>query len=152
MISIDIDVHDARDALGAADPNYADTITLVEGDIQEPALAEQVRRLVPAGSRCFVVEDSAHTYETTWAALAGFSLLVPLHGYFVVEDGCVDVDEMRLSESWPRGVLPALEAWLATPEGSKFTVRRDLERYGLSCHPHGFLQRTASATRSPDYR
>lgn len=91
-----------------------------------------------------MIEDSAHTYETTWSALTGFASFVPVNGYFVVEDGCVDVEEMRLSESWPRGVLPAVEAWLATPHGSEFTLRRDLERYGLSCHPMGFLQRTAA--------
>jgi hypothetical protein len=73
---------------------------------------------------------------------------VPNSGYFVVEDGSVDVEEMRLSESWPRGVLPALEAWLATSEGFEFTVRRDLERYGLSNHPHGFLQRTAPSSHT----
>ena len=54
-------------------------------------------------------------------------------------------DEMRLEDAWPRGVLPALERWLGTEEGSAFTVRRDLERYGMSCHPRGFLQRIAEA-------
>lgn len=142
VISIDIDVTAARQAVSAADPNHTSSITLLEGDVRDTALADRVRELVPAGSRCFVIEDSAHTYETTWGALTAFASFVPPRGYFVVEDGCVDVEEMRLADSWPRGVLPALEAWLATPEGSEFTVRRDLERYGLSCHPMGFLQRT----------
>ncbi len=150
VISIDIDLAAARAALSAADPNYGETITLLEGDIRERMLADRVWELVPGGSRCFVIEDSAHAYDTTWGALTGFARLIPIDGYFVVEDGCVDVDEMRLSESWPRGVLPALDAWLATAEGSEFKVRRDLERYGLSCHPHGFLQRT-TAVRSQDH-
>lgn len=87
-----------------------------------------------------MVEDSAHVYDTTWAALAGF---VPEGGFFVVEDGCVDVEEMRPDESWPRGVLPAARDWLRTPEGEDFAVRRDLELYGISCHPEGILQRRA---------
>ena len=144
VISVDIDTRAAREAISAADPTHGESIKLIEGDVQDPDVAEHVRSLVPEGSRCFVIEDSAHTYETTWAALVGFSPLVPLDGYFVVEDGCVDVEEMRLSKEWPRGVLPALQAWLSTPPGAAFTVRRDLERYGLSCHPHGFLQRTAT--------
>jgi cephalosporin hydroxylase len=88
-----------------------------------------------------VIEDSAHEYETTLAALTGFSDLVPPGGFFVVEDGCVDVEELRLSPDWPRGVLPALHDWLQTSAGQQFTVRRDLELYGVSCHPEGFLQR-----------
>jgi cephalosporin hydroxylase len=84
-----------------------------------------------------------HTYETTLVALEGLARFVPRNGYFVVEDGCVDIEEMRLEPDWPRGVLPAIESWLETDEGSHFTVRRDLELYGLSCHPGGFLQRRA---------
>ena len=35
-------------------------------------------------------------------------------GFFVVEDGCVDVEELRLEDDWPRGVLAALDEWLET--------------------------------------
>jgi cephalosporin hydroxylase len=91
-----------------------------------------------------VIEDSAHVYETTTAALRGFARFVPAGGFFVVEDGCVDVEEMRLTPDWPRGVHPALNDWLETPAGRRFTVRRDLELYGLSCHPGGFLQRVGA--------
>jgi hypothetical protein len=38
-------------------------------------------------------------------------------------------------------VLPAVHDWLAMPAGEQFVVRRDLELYGVSCHPSGFLQR-----------
>ena len=143
VISIDIDITTAREELSAADPNYAEMITLIQSDVRDPSLPDQVMQLLHAGAHCFVVEDSAHIYDTTWAALTGFARFVPVGGYFVVEDGCVDVEEMRLEEAWPRGVLPALERWLATPEGAAFAVRRDLERYGISCHPGGFLQRIA---------
>jgi cephalosporin hydroxylase len=144
VISIDIDIGHARANIAAADPEHEATITLIEGDVRDPAVARRAIAAVPDGSRCFVVEDSAHVYETTWAALTQFSAVVPLGGYFVVEDGCVDVNEMRLSDDWPRGVLPAIRNWLGTAQGSRFSVRRDLERYGLSCHPGGFLQRTAA--------
>jgi cephalosporin hydroxylase len=76
------------------------------------------------------------------AALRGFSGFVSPGGFMVVEDGCVDVEELRIDDAWPRGVLPALNEWLET-EGTDFTARRDLELYGVTCHPHGFLQRTA---------
>jgi cephalosporin hydroxylase len=138
VFSIDISIEKARERVDAADPR---DITLIEGDVLDPGLAHRVTQLLAPNSRCFVIDDSAHTYDTTRAALNGFAQLVPVGGYFVVEDGCVDIEEMRMTEDWPRGVLPALSDWLATPAGSDFTERRDLERYGLSCHPHGFLQR-----------
>jgi cephalosporin hydroxylase len=141
VISVDLDQAPAREALLAADPTYADAIALVEGDVRDPSTAERVAELVGEGRRCFVVEDTEHTYETTAAALTSCARFVPPDGFFVIEDGCVDVDAMRIHQHWPRGVLPALHDWLPTEEGSAFTVRRDLELYGISCHPQGFLQR-----------
>jgi len=139
VVTIDIDQSESRKYLGKSDPVHADAIHVLEGDVRDEGLAGAVEPLV--GQRCFVVEDSAHEYDTTWAALERFSCFVPRGGYFVVEDGCVDIEEMRLTEDWPRGVLPALHDWLMTDQGSDFLVRRDLELYGITCHPGGFLQR-----------
>ena len=141
VIGIDTDLAFARANLEAVDSSYRRSISLVEGDVRDPAVSERVRRLVPAGTSCLVVEDSAHTYETTTAALRGYSDLVEPGGVFVVEDGGVDIEEFRLDPQWPRGVIPAIYDWLRTDQGSRFTVRRDLELYGLTSHPHGFLER-----------
>jgi cephalosporin hydroxylase len=143
VISIDLDVAQAREDLGAADPTYEDTIALLERDVTDPDLPSEVGALLPEGARCMVVEDSAHVFETTMAALEGFARFVPEQGFFVVEDGSVDYEELRLREDWPRGVLPALRDWLETAEGRKFKVRRDLEIYGITSHPEGFLQRVS---------
>lgn len=140
VISIDVDLTLAHTALREADPDH-DAITLLEADVRDPTLPDRVRDLLPEGARCLVVEDSQHVYETTSAALAGFADFVPLGGYFVVEDGWVDVEEMRLDDTLPRGVLPAIADWLNTSEGQRFRVRRDLELYGMSGYPGGFLQR-----------
>jgi cephalosporin hydroxylase len=143
VIAIDLDTATARANLESADPSYAELISVVDGDVTDPALPEAIEPLVPANSRCLVVEDSAHTYETTSAALRSFARFVPVGGFFVVEDGCVDVDDMRASEDWPRGVLPALHDWLQTPQGARFRCRRELELYGVSCHPEGFVERVS---------
>jgi cephalosporin hydroxylase len=143
VIAIDIDISAASDALAAADPSYAETITLLEGDVLDPTLPDVVAALLAHDARCMVVEDSAHTYETTRAALEGFARFVAPGGFLVVEDGCVDVEAMRADPDWPRGVLPAVADWLASVAGDEFVVRRDLEIYGISCHPQGFLQREA---------
>jgi cephalosporin hydroxylase len=143
VISIDVDTATARTNLESADSSYRELIEVVDGDVTDPALPTAIEALLPPESRCLVVEDSAHTYETTAAALSGFARFVPVGGFFVVEDGCVDVEEMRASEDWPRGVLPALHDWLQSPLGTSFRTRRDLELYGVSCHPEGFVERVS---------
>lgn len=140
VITIDISLTEAQEALAGVDPAHPG-IVLLEGDVLDPELPRRVASHVPTGSRCLVIEDSAHTYATTFAALSGFNSFISAGGFFVVEDGCVDVDAMRASDDWPRGVLPAIRDWLATQDGQQFSIRRDLELYGLSCHPGGFLQR-----------
>jgi cephalosporin hydroxylase len=141
VVAIDLDTSVARRNIVAIDPAFEETIALLDGDVTDPGLPDRVAALLPAGARCFVVEDSAHTYETTTAALHGFARFVGPGGWFVVEDGCVDIEPLRLIDDWPRGVLPAIADFLATPEGAGFRVRRDAERYGVTCHPGGFLQR-----------
>jgi cephalosporin hydroxylase len=144
VVSIDVDQAAARAGLREVDPRYEEQIVLVEGDVLSPDTTAAVRELVAGRERRFVIEDSAHVYSTTRAALDEFAVLVPVGGFMVVEDGCVDVEELRISEDWPRGVLPALDDWLASTAGRDFQVRRDLELYGVSCHPRGFLQRVAA--------
>jgi len=141
VVSVDLDTSAARSNLTAADPAFEETIVLLDGDVRDERLTAQVEAALPGNPVCFVVEDSAHTYESTSAALGSFARFVPPEGFFVVEDGCVDIEEMRLDPDWPRGVLPAIGDWLETTEGQRFRVRRDVELYGLSCHPGGFLQR-----------
>ena len=141
VISIDVDVSKAAANLKAADRHYERSIKLIEGDLGDPEVVRRAHGAVPRGATCLVVEDAAHVSETTRAGLELYSDLVQPDGFYVVEDGCVDIERMRLSPDWPRGVLPALQEWLKTPAGSRFTVRRDLEFYGMSCHPGGFLQR-----------
>jgi cephalosporin hydroxylase len=142
VVTIDIDHSLSRPLLEAADPSFGEEIEMIEADVSDPGLPDRVAAALDPSARCLVVEDSAHEAETTWAALEGFARFVPPGGFFVVEDGCVDVEELRLpGAGWPRGVLPTLERWLQTPPGAEFEVRRDLELYGVTCHPGGFLRR-----------
>ncbi len=141
VIAIDVDTAAARVALDTADPAWADRIVLIEADITDPGLPELVDAHLGGRHNCMVIEDSAHTYETTIAALTGFAGFVAPGGYLVVEDGIVDVEELRLLEDWPRGVHRAIEEFLTTPVGGEFTRRPDLEPYGLTSHPGGYLQR-----------
>jgi cephalosporin hydroxylase len=141
VIAVDIDIEGARERVARIDEQYEEDIVLIAGDVRDPDLPAQVASLIPDQARCLVIEDSAHQYDTTLAALRGFARFVPVGGFFVVEDGCVDVEEMRARPDWPRGVLPAIADWLRSTPGESFVQRRDLELYGLTCHPQGFLQR-----------
>jgi len=143
VVAVDIDLDAARHNIALRDPRWQESISLVEGDVCDPAVRAAVGACIPRGAVCMVIEDSAHVYATTKAALELYSDLVAPGGFFVVEDGCVDVPWMRIKPDWPEGVLPALDEWLSTPQGSAFRVRRELEVYGVSCHPQGFLQRVA---------
>jgi len=142
VISIDLDVSRAAENLAAADPGFEATITLIAGDVLDPQVPAEVELALSERAQCLVVDDSAHTYETTSVALVNFSRFVPVGGFFVVEDGCVDIEEMRGADDWPRGVLPAVDDFLSSERGRSFVMRRDMELYGISCHPQGFLQRT----------
>ena len=145
VVSVDRTIGPARDLLARADPDHAATITMLEADITDPQLPAEIERHLPPGARCLVVEDSAHVYATTIAALRGFARFVDPGGWFVVEDGCVDVEELRVSDDWPRGVIPAIDDFLASPDGAGFRRRRDLELYGLTCHRDGYLQRVTAS-------
>jgi cephalosporin hydroxylase len=141
VVAVDIEIAEARAGLDRVDPAWGERIVLIEGDVTSPDVAAAVRSALGGRTNCLVVEDSAHVYDTTRAALDLYADLVPPGGYFVVEDGIVDVEELRLLDDWPRGVLPAVADFLATPAGAEFRRRPDLELYGITCHPGGYLQR-----------
>lgn len=144
VVAVELEPRTTIEVLSRADPAWRESISLIAGDVRDPHLPAQVRSYVGPDAQCLVIEDTAHVYETTRAALDGFHSFVGPGGFFVVEDGCVDDDVLRISPDWPRGVRPAIDDWLQTDAGRAFEVRPDLELYGVTCHPGGFLQRRAS--------
>jgi cephalosporin hydroxylase len=141
VVAVDLDVEPARLALDRVDPEWQDRIVLIAADVTDPALPHRVEEALEGRRNCFVVEDSAHDFVTTAAALEGFSRFVPAGGYLIVEDGIVDDEELRLQEDWPRGVCQAVDEFLASVAGADFQRRRDLERYRITSHLGGYLQR-----------
>jgi cephalosporin hydroxylase len=143
VVTIDRNLERARQALPRVDARYHDEIKLIEGDIRDERLVDEVGAHIPPGARVLVVEDSAHMYDTTMAALRRFANVVPPNGFFVVEDGHRDYPGM-LPDDMPskvNGALVAVDEWLRSPDGSRFVVRRDLEKYVVTSNPRGWLQR-----------
>lgn len=126
-------------------PRLPADVIFIQGDVRDRSLPKLVATHLPSGSRPFIVEDTAHTYETTWAALDGFHAFVPPGGYIVVEDTVVDIDELRIDDHWRRGVQPAITDWLS--KHPQFTRVSPL--YGVTCHPGGFLRRDDPLRKAP---
>lgn len=144
VVSVDRDIERGRMNIARVDPEYSDTIRLVQADIRDPDVGERVRAELPAGAESImVIDDSAHRYDTTMATLRNFSALVPIGGYLLVEDAHRDLPGMLPPAEIPgdaRGVLAAITDWLAA-EGDAFVQRRDQERYIVTSNPFGWLQR-----------
>jgi cephalosporin hydroxylase len=151
VVTMDIDAGSARSFLGWADPDYASEIIVLEGDIRDPSCVAKIEAHIPEGSRVMVVEDSAHTKETTLAALEHLSHLVSLGSWFVVEDANRDFPELSptTAEDFGAQVVPAMDEWLSTPAGGEFARRRDVEMYQITSHPFGYMQRVGDARPRP---
>lgn len=149
VFAIDKSIDSARSHIAKADPAYEETITLIPGDLQSPQTFSTLENLLPQGTRCLIVEDSAHIFDTTFVALQNFSNLVPKGCFFVVEDGYLDTDLRKqffpAELGWDGvvfgGMIDAIQKWQATDQGKKFKVRSDWELYGLSTTPQGILER-----------
>ena len=134
VIGVDIDLELARDNV-----SHDKRITLIEGDLADPETIKAVKNAV-AGRKAMVIEDAAHTYECTVAAMENYWDLVPIGGWFIVEDGIVDIEPLRHYPETPRGVIQALDEFMETDQGKKFTRLR-LAPYGITSNPGGWLQR-----------
>ena len=109
-------------------------ISLLEGDAC--ALFGRVNQLLAGQANVLVIEDSSHTYENTLNVLRTYSPLIPLGGYFIVEDG---ICHHGLAEGPQPGPYEAIETFCAENDG--FIIDRACEDFLLTWNPKGFLQR-----------
>lgn len=93
-----------------------------------------------------VIEDSAHTYENTLAALNKFADVVTKGSYLIVEDGIVDclVSMGRYKEEdFNGGPVRAIKEFLET-NSDRFRIDRtacDFFGTNATWNPNGYLQR-----------
>jgi len=116
-------------------------IVFINGDHRTLGVLARVTAAV-GGRRAMVVDDSAHTFDVTLSALTNYSGFVSDGCYFVVEDGVVDVPALTL---WPdvTGVQPAIEEFLSTGMGSRFS-QEERDEYVLTMHFGGWLKANGS--------
>jgi cephalosporin hydroxylase len=113
--------------------------------LEQESLAKAKKKIasIVDGRSLFMIEDSGHSYETTEASLRSFSEFVKPGEWLVVEDTCVDIDELRECPSWPRGALVATNEFLGGHDDFERTNFN--HTYGITCHPYGFLRKKSGA-------
>ncbi len=100
-----------------------------------PAVVEEVARQVGGGS-CLVALDSTHRKAHVLDELRAYSRFVPVGGYIVVED--TSLGGHPVLPSWGDGPYDAVKEFVA---GGDFRSDRSREKFMLTLHPGGFLQR-----------
>jgi cephalosporin hydroxylase len=89
-------------------------------------------------NKVMVLLDSDHTGPHVLRELELYSELVPVGGYVLVQDGCID--ELRIMRQDRPGPLWAIKQFVG--QDSRFVVDRERsERFLLSHSPSGWLRR-----------
>lgn len=91
--------------------------------------------------RILVIEDAAHTYECSKAAIDKFASVVSVGSYLIVEDGIVN--ELGIEKEYGGGPLKAIREFL--PAHPEFVVdRRWCDMFGTNAtfNVNGYLRKT----------
>jgi cephalosporin hydroxylase len=114
----------------------------VVGPSTDPELFDRVRTKVREAQpkNVLVLLDSDHAGPHVLRELEMYAELVPVGGYILVQDGCID--ELRIMRRDRPGPLWAIKQFLS--RDSRFVVDKERsERYLLSHSPSGWLRRVA---------
>ena len=142
VIGLDLDIKCAQKNLEKEINNNDSSVSieLIECDLLNKRNVENVVKKIGElveDKQLLIIEDSGHTYETTKVSLEAFSELLKPGEWFIVEDTCVDIEELRESVEWPRGALNAVNTFLT--ENHNFERSTFNNMYTITCHPFGFL-------------
>ncbi|MBA3295367.1 MAG: class I SAM-dependent methyltransferase [Acidobacteria bacterium] len=119
VVGIDIEIRPQNRTAIEAHP-LASRIRLVEGSSTDPAVVDQVKQAIPAGSRVMVLLDSNHTKAHVRAELEAYAPLVTAGCYVVATDGIMcdlhDVPGGHADWAWDHATAAAAEFAAARPE------------------------------------
>ena len=118
-------------------PVWQKHVQFFHGSSTSPEVVDQIRQAC-RGKRVMVVLDSVHEKDHVVKELELYAPLVSAGHYLIVED--TNSDGVPV---FPGSVGPtaALEAFLPTPEGRKFTQDASREAMVLTFNPGGWLKR-----------
>lgn len=102
---------------------------------------EAVENLVKGRSPIMVFLDSDHSETNVTAEIESYEHLVTPESYLIVED--TNLNNHPVHGGFGLGPMEAVLKFLGTPEGKKFEVDRECEKFGLTFNPNGYLKRVA---------
>lgn len=111
-------------------------ISLIEGDAC--GMFATVKKLAAEARNILIIEDSSHEYENTLNVLNTYAPLIPVDGYFIVEDG---ICHHGLDIGPKPGPYEAIETFVAG--NRNFVIDAAKESFILSWNPKGFLKRVS---------
>jgi cephalosporin hydroxylase len=118
-------------------------IQFLQGDVNELDQVLTDAKLATLPRPFLVIEDSAHTYLSTLAAIRFFDRVLRPGEVLVIEDGVLD--ELGLSDKYGGGPNRALAEFLAE-SSARFEVMTDYcDMYGVNAtyNPNAFLRKLA---------
>lgn len=110
-------------------------VRFYQGDSTSPEIVERITAEC-TGKRTMVIADSNHAAEHVLEELRLYSPLVPVGGYFVVEDGIVDVMDWK---RFTPGPMVGVRRFLA--ENDRFEIDRSREKFDITYNPDSYLRR-----------
>lgn len=129
IIGIDIDHSHIQDTV-----KKHNRIQFLTGDAT--ALVKEVESITENSKNILIIEDSSHTFDNTLKVLELYSHLIPLGGYFIIED---TICHHGLNVGPDPGPYEAVEEFLKNRKD--FESDRSKERFTVSWNPNGFLRR-----------
>jgi cephalosporin hydroxylase len=118
-------------------------IEFLEGDVHDLGQVLTKTKLAALPRPLLVIEDSAHTYTSTLAALRFFDRVLRPGEVLVIEDGVLD--ELGLSEKYDGGPNRAIAEFWAGASDRFELMTEYCDTYGVnaSYNPNAFLRRLA---------
>ena len=146
VVGVDIDIrpHNREAIAGHA---LAPMIDLVQGSSIEPAVVDQVARLIEGKKKIMVILDSNHTRDHVFEELRLYSPFVSRNSALIVMDTGIEyapLESFNITRPWGPGNSPltAVNDFLATKAGADFQKDLSIEkRHLLTCAPQGLLVR-----------
>lgn len=114
--------------------------TWIKGTVLSAAVYDQVAAAVERAAGLGPVlfsEDSYHHPDHVRGVLEQYAHFTTVGSYFVVEDGVLD----HVMGQTDRAPYRAIQDWLRSPAGQAFTPDPRCEKFGITFHPSGWLQR-----------
>ena len=144
VIGVDVDIRPHnRKAIEEHPLNHR--IELIEGDSVSERTLDQVRELIPDGSRVMVALDSNHSGDHVMKELEAYSALVSQGCYLVAHDGAQFWvwDLPDAAEHWSYDhPLNAIRDFLEV--NTQFSIDETRTRFGITSSPAGYLFRSES--------